>query len=224
MTTNNTAANVSLNGLTANELREAIAAKTVTVKAVIAYLEGKASLRAPSAKLLAELKGEAPAKVEPKAKVEAPAPATAKAEAILAITAKDFESLLSRIAALEAKVFAKAEPKATETPKPAKAKKAKAEAKAEAVEPVEPVAKPVSPKAVEPVAKAEPVEETDLIAYTDAKAALEGLSVKALRAHAKDLNIDATAKADIIEVMMAQALAEGEVFDDREGEIEVEAF
>ena len=223
MTTNNTAAN--LNGKTANEIREMIAARTVTAKAVVAYLEGKASLRAPSAKLLAELKGEAPAKAEPKAKVEAPAPAKAKVEpkveTVVTITAAEFAELVARVTALEAKVLAKAEPKA---------KKAKVEAKAEPVAPVEPVATPVSPKAVEPVAKAEPVEvaevdsDTDLIAYTDAKLALEGLSVKALRAHAKDLNIDATGKSDIIEAMMTQALDEGEVYDDREGEIEVEAF
>jgi len=205
MTTNNTAA--TLNGKTANEIREMIAARTVTAKAVVAYLEGKASLRAPSAKLLAELKGEAPAKAEPKAKVEAPAPAKAKVEpkveTVVTITAAEFAELVARVTALEAKVLAKAEPKA---------KKAKAEAKAEPV--AEPVVEPVKP-----TAKAQtPVESVELPAYSEAKLALEGLSVKALRAHAKELGITATAKADIVDAMMAQALAEGEVFDDREAD------
>jgi hypothetical protein len=206
------ATNTVLNGKTAGEIRELIAARTVTAKQVVAFLESKPKLRAPSAKLLAELKGAAPAKpaaakaTKPEGKTEAKAtkPEASKPAKTVSITVEEFASLVERVAALEAKVLAKASEPVVEA-KPAKAKKPKAEAKATPAP--EPVVAPVP----------EPVETVvEIPTVSSVREALEALPLKTLRQNAKDLGITATKKAEIIEAIIAQARDEGEVIEDED--------
>ena len=116
----------NLAGKTAEELRGFLTAKATTKAAVIAFLrerEAAGKLRAPSAKLLAELTGTAPVA----APSEAPAKAT-KPEPTL--TGELVSSLVKRIAALEAEVAAMRAPAKVEVAAPAKADEPKAPAKA----------------------------------------------------------------------------------------------
>ena len=73
----------TLAGKSAKELRDLLATKATTAKAVIAHLSAKEALRAPSQARLDELRGvaKAPKAAPAPAKAEAPkAPAPAKAE------------------------------------------------------------------------------------------------------------------------------------------------
>ena len=94
-----------LAGKTAVELRALLSAKATTKKALIAFLSAKESLRAPSAKLLAELTGVAPVVATPAPKVVAPAKVATPAPKAAA-PAKEMRALVARIVALEAALAA----------------------------------------------------------------------------------------------------------------------
>lgn len=196
-----TPAPVVLNGLAAVQIRELLDGKKVTAKAVVAFLREKEAargkLRAPSARLLAELTGEKPAAAKAGEKPAAkPAKAGEKPAAPTPEPAKDdltalvaaVAQLAERIAALEgAKPAAK--PVAPK-PEPVKAKPAKAE----------PAEKPAK-------AKPEPVED-DAITEAEARVEFEGLKLAQLRDIA-DFDTDGMSKSEIIEEMIAQAIEEG---------------
>ena len=124
-------ATIDLAGKSAKELRALLT--PATRAAVIAHLQAKGDLRAPSAKLLAELLA-APAKAGKTPKVvEAPAPApAAKAGKTPKVVApapeSDLAALVKRVATLEAEVAtmrAAAKPaKVAATPAKGKARKA----------------------------------------------------------------------------------------------------
>ena len=204
-----TPAPVFLAGLTAVQIREMLAQKTVTAFAVIEFLRAKEAahgLRYPARKLLEELTGAKPAAQKPEAKPAAakagekpaakPAKAGEKPAAPTPEPAKDdltalvaaVAQLAERIAALEgAKPAAK--PVAPK-PEPVKAKPAKAE----------PAEKPAK-------AKPEPVED-DAITEAEARVEFEGLKLAQLRDIA-DFDTDGMSKSEIIEEMIAQAIEEG---------------
>ena len=95
-------ATTTLAGKSAKELRDLLATKAVTAKAVIAHLSAKETLRAPSQGLLDELRGVKAAPAP--AKAEAPkAPAPAKAEKASNAV---IEGRTARVTALEAALAA----------------------------------------------------------------------------------------------------------------------
>jgi len=197
---------VVLAGLTAVEMRELIAQKAVTAKAVVAFLVAKEAahgLRAPAKKLLGELTGEAPVAkaaepVKPPAPVKPEAVKPAKADDLAAIVAAAVAAavapLMARLATLEGGVV-----------KPV----------AKAAEPVKSPA-PVKPEAVKPAKAAEvkpaPVVEEEAETMTEAAARKEFESLKlAVLRDIADFDCDGMSKAEVIDEMIAQAIDEGVV-------------
>jgi len=193
---------VVLAGLTAVEMRELIAQKAVTAKAVVAFLVAKEAahgFRAPAKKLLGELTGEAPVAkaaepVKPPAPVKPEAVKPAKADDLAAIVAAAVAPLMARLATLEGGVV-----------KPV----------AKAAEPVKSPA-PVKPEAVKPAKAAEvkpaPVVEEEAETMTEAAARKEFESLKlAVLRDIADFDCDGMSKAEVIDEMIAQAIDEGVV-------------
>ena len=110
---------IALEGKSAKELRELVATKQVTAKAVVAFLQAKEAahgLRAPSVALLAELTGTAPAKAD---KPESSKPESSKPVVAPVAPALDVADVAKRLAALEvavAAVLAALKPVAVVTP------------------------------------------------------------------------------------------------------------
>lgn len=169
-----------LAGKTAVELRALLSAKATTKKALIAFLSAKESLRAPSAKLLAELTGAAPAAkvakavapVKPAKEVGVPAPKAAPS-----MVGETISALLKRVSALEA-ALAKLAPVVVVAP---------------VVAPV--AAKPA--KAAKAVALAELLAdegEDDTVTEADLRTQLAEQTLTELRAQAVTLEIPGAAK------------------------------
>ena len=191
-----TNAQVSLNGKTANELRELIAAKTVTAKVVVEFLRAKPKLRVPSQKLLEELTGAKPAS-EPKAeKTKAP---EAAPEAPKAATKAEVNPLEARVSALETAVAILmaargVEPKAEPTPEPVV----------------------VAAPAVEDEDEDEDEDDGEGIPTEGSvREYLNGLPVKELRQHAKECGIPASgSKETLVSAIIAKAYEMGEIVAD----------
>jgi hypothetical protein len=93
---------ITLEGKSAKDIRALLDTKQVNAKAVVAFLQAKEAahgLRAPSAALLAELTGTAPAKADKPA-------APAKADKPVVAPAFDAAAFLARLTALEGAVAA----------------------------------------------------------------------------------------------------------------------
>jgi hypothetical protein len=212
---------VVLAGLTAVQIRDLLDTKAVTAKAVVAFLVAKEAghgLRAPAKKLLEELTA-APAKPEAvkpaPAKPEAVKPVVAKPEAVKPVVAKADDlaatvaaavaaavaPLLARLAALEGGVV-----------KPV-AKAAEVKPVAKAAEP-KVVAKAAEPKVVSKAAEVKPApvveEEAETMTEAEARKEFGGLKLAVLRDIA-DFDCDGMSKSEVIDEMVAQAIAEGVV-------------
>jgi hypothetical protein len=210
-------ATVNLAGKTAAEMRELITDKSVTAATVIAFLQGKEKLRAPSAALLAEL-------------TAAPAPAPVKAESKPVVKAEslapafDVSSVLARLAALEAVVSSlveavvKAEAPAPAPVKPVAAKPVVKPVAPVAAKPVAPVvaAKPEPVKVVaKPAAKRqEPVTQSPVPSEAEMRSALRGCATAQLREEAVASDIrgaETMNKGALIDALVALVLAEEEM-------------
>ena len=194
-----TNAQVSLNGKTANELRELIAAKTVTAKVVVEFLQAKPKLRVPSQKLLEELTGK-PAS-EPKSektKAPEPAPEAPKAEKPKA----EVNPLEARVSALETAVAILMAARGVETAKP------------------EPTPEPAKATEPEPETEVEDEDEDEddsegIPTEGSVREYLNGLTVKELRQHAKECGIPASgSKETLVSAIIAKAYEVGEIVAD----------
>ena len=186
-----TNAQVSLNGKTANEIREMISARAVSKKDAIAFLQAKPKLRVPSQKLLEELTGK-PAS-EPKAeKTKAPEPAPEPKAA----TKAEVNPLEARVSALETAVAILMAARGVETAKP------------------EPTPEPVMVAA--PAVEDEDEDDGEGIpTESSVREYLNGLTVKLLRQHAKECGIPASGSKDtIVSAIIAKAYEIGEIVAD----------
>ena len=188
-----TNAQVSLNGKTANEIREMISARAVSKKDAIAFLQAKPKLRVPSQKLLEELTGVNPAS-EPKAektKAPEPAPEAPKAEKPKA----EVNPLEARVSALETAVAILMAARGVETAKP------------------EPTPEPA--KATEPEPETEDEGDDGIPTEGSVREYLNGLTIKELRQHAKECGIPASGSKDtIVSAIIAKAYEVGEIVAD----------
>ncbi len=206
-------ATVNLAGKTATEMRELLTDKAVTAATVIAFLSAKEKLRAPSAALLAELTGTAPAPVKaeskPVVKAEAPAPALDS-------------GILARLAALELAVAAlveavvKAEAPAPAPVKPVAAKPVVAAVPTPVVFAPAPV-KPVVVKAEAPAPvkvaskRQEPPAKAPVHTEAEMRSALRGCATADLRTEAVGSGIEGAAsmnKGALIDALVGLVLAE----------------
>jgi hypothetical protein len=205
-------ATVNLAGKTAAEMRELISANAITPATVIAFLQGKEKLRAPSAALLAELTAApapAPVKAESKPVVKAEAPAPALDSGILARLA----ALELAVAALvEAVVKAEAPAPVVFAPAPVKPVVVKAEAPAPAPVKAEVKAEApvkVAPKRQEPPAKAP--AKAPVHTEAEMRSALRGCATADLRTEAVGSGIEGAAsmnKGALIDALVGLVLAE----------------
>ena len=210
---------VTLDGVTAAQMSEMLAQKSVTKAQVVAYLtekEGRVGLRFPARQLLAELTGKAPAKADeskpvaqkPVAKAQevAPVKPVAKADDLAEIIGKAVAGalapVLARLDAVEAKLATPVKATEPTKPEPTNPEPVKPEpVKAAPAKGPNPTSVPVAQKRVAKL----PTEE-------EVRAGMDDMTVAELRERAKEFGIDVPAKGGkdaVIDAIIADALASG---------------